>query len=394
VTIQRAARVERLRPSATVGVTTRAMALEAEGRDIIRLSVGEPDFDTPVHIKQAAIEAIEAGLTKYTALDGTRPLKAAVQQKFQRENGLTYGLDQILVSSGAKQSCFNLCLAVLEAGDEAIVPAPYWVSYPEMVRMADAEPVYVHTTAEHGFLLRPEELEGAITSATRLLILNSPSNPTGAVYPREALAALGEVLEEHPKIVVMSDEIYEHIQWAVDPYPSFAAAAPKLYDRTVTINGVSKAYAMTGWRVGYAAGPRDIIRAMAALQSQSTTNACSISQAAATAALEGDQSSVRELCKTFKARHDIVQPLIDAIAGFSCPPGDGAFYLLPDVHEALKRKGLKDDILFCEALLEETGVALVPGSAFGAPGYVRISYAASLDTMREAIDRIRRFVES
>ena len=392
MTIQRAVRVDRLRPSATVGVTTRAMALEAEGRDIIRLSVGEPDFDTPDHIKAAAIAAIEAGMTKYTALDGTPALKAAIQRKFERENGLKYGLDQILVSNGAKQSCFNLCLAVLDDGDEAIIPAPYWVSYPEMVRMADAEPVFVHTTTESGFLMRPEELEAAITPATRLLILCSPSNPTGAVYRRGALEALGEVLAEHPKIVVMSDEIYEHIQWAVDPYPSFAEVCPKLYDRTVTINGVSKAYAMTGWRLGYAAGPRELIRALAALQSQSTTNACSISQAAAAAALDGDQSSVREMCAQFKARHDVVQPLIDAIDGIHCPPGDGAFYLLPDVREALKRMGFNDDIAFCEALLEETGVALVPGSAFGAPGYVRISFAASLGTMREAIARIEGFV--
>jgi aspartate aminotransferase len=394
LTIQRAARIERLRPSATVGVTTRAMALEAEGRDIIRLSVGEPDFDTPDHIKQAAIQAIEAGLTKYTALDGTRSLKSAIQRKFERENGLHYGLDQILVSCGAKQACFNLCLAVLDSGDEAVIPAPYWVSYPEMVRMAEAEPVYVHTTAVNGFLMRPEELESAITPATRLLILNSPSNPTGAVYPRAALEALGEVLTEHPKIVILSDEIYEHIQWAVDPYTSFAVACPRLYERTVTINGVSKAYAMTGWRLGYAAGPKELIRAMAALQSQSTTNASSISQAAAEAALEGDQTSVREMCAEFRARHDIVQPLIDSIEGVHCPPSGGAFYLLPDVREVLKRKGIKDDVAFCEALLEETGVALVPGSPFGAPGYVRISFAASLGTMREAIARIAAFVES
>jgi aspartate aminotransferase len=394
VTIPRAARVERLKPSATVGVTTKAMALSAEGRDIIRLSVGEPDFDTPAHIKQAAIEAIEAGETKYTALDGTRTLKAAIQAKFDRENGLRYPLDQILVSNGAKQACFNLCLALLEQGDEAIVPAPYWVSYPEMVRMAEAAPVCVPTGVEHGFLMRPAELAAAITPATRLLILNSPSNPTGAVYPREALVALGDVLNDHPRVVILSDEIYEHIQWAEGEYTSFAAANPGLFDRTVTINGVSKAYAMTGWRLGYAAGPRELIRGMAAIQSQSTTNACSISQAAATAALNGDQASVRNMCHEFKARHDIVQPLLDGIDGLRCAPSDGAFYLFVDASEALKNKRLKDDIVFCEALLEETGVALVPGTAFGAPGYVRISFAASLETMRDAIARIQRYLSS
>jgi aspartate aminotransferase len=370
------------------------MALEAEGRDIIRLSVGEPDFDTPEHVRKAAIEAIEAGQTRYTALDGTRPLKTAIQRKLERENGLSYSLDQILVSCGAKQSCFNLCLALLDPGDEAIIPAPYWVSYPEMVRMAEAEPVYVQTKAEDGFLMKPGQLAGAITPATRLLILNSPCNPTGAVYPRDALAALGEVLEEHPRIVVLSDEIYEHIQWAVDEYTSFAIANPELHGRTVTINGVSKAYAMTGWRVGYAAGPTELIRAMAKIQSQSTTNACSISQAAAVAALEGDQSSVRAMCAEFRQRHDAIQPRLDAIAGIQCTPGGGAFYLFANVQEALRNKGLKDDVTFCEALLEETGVALVPGTAFGAPGYVRISFAAAPETLATAIDRIEAFLSS
>jgi aspartate aminotransferase len=370
------------------------MALEAEGRDIIRLSVGEPDFDTPEHVRKAAIAAIESGQTRYTALDGTAPLKAAIRKKLERENGLDYELDQILVSCGAKQSCFNLCLALLDQGDEAIIPAPYWVSYPEMVRMAEAEPVFVQTRAEQGFLMRPEQLAGAITPATRLLILNSPCNPTGAVYPRDALRALGEVLQEHPRIVVLSDEIYEHIQWAVDACTSFAVANPELYDRTVTINGVSKAYAMTGWRVGYAAGPSELIRAMAKIQSQSTTNACSVSQAAAVAALEGDQSSVRRMCAEFKARHDILQPALDSIEGLECTPGGGAFYLFVNVQEAMQRKDLKDDVTFCEALLDETGVALVPGTAFGAAGYVRISFAASLETLEEAIRRIGSFVES
>jgi aspartate aminotransferase len=392
VTIQRATRVERLRPSATVSVTTRAMALEAAGRNIIRLSVGEPDFDTPDHIKQAAIDAILAGDTKYTALDGTPQVKQAIQAKLERENGLQYSLDQILVSCGAKQACFNLCLALLDNGDEAIIPAPYWVSYPEMVRMAEAEPVIAHASANNGFLLRPEQLVGAITDATRLLILNSPGNPTGAVYPAELLVELGEVLREHPRIVIMSDEIYEHIQWTGRPYTSFAAANPHLFDRTVTINGMSKAFAMTGWRIGYAAGPQELIKGMAAIQSQSTTNASSISQAAGAAALNGDQSSVFAMCEAFKARHDVVQPMLDAIDGVHCAPHDGAFYLMADVSDALKAKGLADDIVFCEELLEASGVALVPGTAFGAPGYVRISFAASLDTLNEAVARIEAFI--
>ena len=393
MSIPRAARVQRIRPSATVGITTKAMALEAEGRDIIRLSVGEPDFDTPGYIKEAAIAAIKAGDTKYTALDGTRELKAAVQAKLSRENGLDYEPGQILVSSGAKQACFNLCLALLDSGDEAIVPAPYWVSYPEMVRFANAEPVFIHAGAKDRFLIRPEQLAAAITDKTRLLILNSPSNPTGAVYSREALAALGEVLREHRRVVVLSDEIYEHIQWAEVKYPSFAAANPALYDRTVTINGLSKAYAMTGWRLGYAAGPEELIKAMAKIQSQSTTNASSISQAAGVAALNGDLSFPHEVRDSFKTRHDIVRPLVDAIDRIACPAADGAFYLFADVGEALKRKGLGDDIRFCEALLEETGVALVPGTAFGAPGCVRISFAAPLATLEDAIGRIKHFVE-
>ena len=386
--------MQRIRPSATVGITTQAMALEAAGRDIIRLSVGEPDFETPDHIKRAAIAAIKAGATRYTALDGTPELKAAIRHKLERDNDIRYSLDQLLVSSGAKQSCFNLCLALLDHGDEVIIPAPYWVSYPDMVRLADAEPVRVPTTTTDGFLMQPEQLAASITPATRLVILNSPGNPTGAVYPREALVAIGEVLEEHPRIIVLSDEIYEHIQWTGEPYVSFAAAAPELFDRTVTINGVSKGYAMSGWRIGFAAGPVELIRAMATIQSQSTTNACSISQVAAAAAFAGDQSSVQAMCAEFKARHDVIQPLIDAIPGVSCRPGSGAFYLFPDVTAAIRAKALADDVAFCEALLETTGVALVPGTAFGAPGFLRLSFAASLDILQEAVTRLRHFVTS
>ena len=384
--------MQRLKPSATVGITTKAMQLAAEGRDIIRLSVGEPDFDTPDHIKQAAIAAIEAGETKYTALDGTLKLKQAIQRKLSRDNDLTYDLNQILVSNGAKQSCFNLCLALLEQGDEAIVPAPYWVSYPEMVRFTGAEPVIVHGDEDNGFLLKPKQLAAAITPATKLVFLNSPSNPTGAVYSREALIELGAVLEEHPRLVVLSDEIYELIHWAESPYTSFAAAVPALAERTVTINGLSKGYAMSGWRIGYAAGPAELIRAMAAIQSQSTTNASSISQAGAVAALDGDQASVKRLCREFAARYEVVRALVDEIDGFSCPEAHGAFYLFPNVTDAMHNIGVADDVAFCEQLLDATGVALVPGTAFGAPGYVRISFAAAIETLRDAIERISAFV--
>ncbi|MGW8370141.1 MAG: pyridoxal phosphate-dependent aminotransferase, partial [Gammaproteobacteria bacterium] len=387
VSIPRAARVQRIRPSATVGITSKAMQLAAEGRDIIRLSVGEPDFDTPAHIKQAAIDAITTGQTKYTALEGALELKEAIRQKLARENGLDYGIEQILVSNGAKQSCFNLCLSVLDEGDEAIVPAPYWVSYPEMIRLSDAEPAFVHCAEENGFLMTPEQLAAAITPATRLLILNSPNNPTGAVYPPDVLRGLAEVLREHPRIVILSDEIYEHIQWSEPPAESFGAVVPDLLERTVTVNGMSKGYAMSGWRIGYAAGPRELIRAMSAIQSQSTTNACSISQVAATAALVSDQTSVREMCAEFESRYRIVQPLVAALPGFECPEAGGAFYLFPRVESAMSRKGIQDDVSFCEALLEATGVALVPGTAFGAPGYVRISFAAAPYILRDACER-------
>jgi aspartate aminotransferase len=375
-----------------VSITAKALNLREQGRDIIALSAGEPDFPTPEHIRAAGIEAIETGNTKYTALDGTRQLKQAIAAKLERENGLSYGLDQILVSSGAKQSCYNACQALLETGDEAVIPAPYWVSYPDMVRLADAEPVILHASAEHDFLMAPEALVAALTPATRLLILNSPCNPTGAVYTRERLAELGRVLRDHPRVVILSDEIYEHIYWAESPFTSFARACPDLYDRTITVNGMSKGYAMSGWRIGYAAGPVPVIRAMTTIQSQSTTNACTISQAAARAGLTGDQRSVEQMCDVFRERHDFVHARVNRLDGFLCPPGQGAFYLFPNIEAALERKRLPDDVAFCEALLDAQGVALVPGTAFGAPGHLRISFAASLDTLTEALDRIAAFL--
>jgi aspartate aminotransferase len=373
-------------------MTAVAARLREEGRDVIALSAGEPDFDTPEHIKAAAVEALARGDTKYTPIDGTRALKEAIQAKFMRDNGLEYALDQILVSSGAKQSCYNACQAVLNPGDEVIIPAPYWVSYPEMVRLADAEPVIVQTSPEQQYRMSPEQLAAAITPETRMLIVNSPSNPTGATYSRTDWQALGAVLREHARLMVLADDIYEHIHWDESPFASAAEACPELYERTLTVNGVSKCYAMSGWRIGYAAGPRPLIKAMTAIQSQSTTNACSISQAAACAALNGDQEPVRRMCDAFKERHDVVVGRLAAIAGFECRPGSGTFYAFPAIKEAMRMKDIRDDVTFCEQLLERTGVAVVPGSAFGAPGHLRMSFAASLATLEEALGRIARFM--
>jgi len=372
-------------------MATNALAreLRSQGRPIIDLSAGEPDFDTPAHISAAAIAAIHGGLTRYTSPEGSAELKAAIIGKFRRENGLDYAPDQVIASSGAKQSCFNLALAVLNPGDEAIIPAPYWVSYPDMVRLADAQPVIVAATMEEGFRITPRALQAAITERTRLIFLNSPGNPTGATYSRAQWQALGAVLEQHPHIVIGADDIYEHIYWGREPFVSFAAACPALMDRTVTINGVSKCYAMTGWRIGYAAGPRPLVAAMKKLQGQSTSNPCSISQAASIAALDGDQDCVRRMAQAFRERHDYIVAALDAIPGLRCIPADGAFYAFPDASEAIRRRGLADDTALCELLLREAEVAVVPGSAFGAQGYFRLSYACGIDTLREAVARLR-----
>jgi len=373
-----------------MAVTAMAAELRAKGRDVIDLGAGEPDFDTPEHIKAAAIAAIMGGQTKYTPVEGTAALKKAVIEKFRRENHLTYGMDEVVVSCGAKQTCYNVCGAVLDPGDEAIVPAPYWVSYPDMIKLADAEPVIVAAMMEDGFKITPRQLEAAITPKTRLLFLNSPSNPTGAAYSRAELQALGAVLDKHPAIVIAADDMYEHIYWAAEPFVSFAEACPALHDRTVTINGVSKAYAMTGWRIGYAGGPKAIIAAMKKIQSQSTSNPSSISQAASVAALSGDQNCVREMTRAFKERHDYIVAALNGIPGFRCLPSAGTFYAFPNVTEALRIKGLKDDLALSELLLNKEEVAVVPGSAFGAPGYLRLSFACALDTLREAVRRITR----
>ncbi len=384
------ARMTRVRPSATGAVLALAARLKAEGRDIISLGAGEPDFDTPKHIRRAACEAIEAGATRYTPIDGTAELKAAVRRKFQRDNGLDFDPDQILVSSGGKQSLFNLCIALLDAGDEAVVPAPYWVSYPDMVRLAGAEAVIVPTTFEDGFKLTPERLQAALTSKTRLLFINSPSNPTGACYTRQELTALGDTLAGYPDVVVVSDDIYEHIFWGAEPFTSFASACPALGDRCVTVNGVSKAYAMTGWRIGYAGGPSELIRAMQTVQSQSTSNACSVSQVAAQAALDGDQSAVSEMCDAYHQRHDYLISALNDLPGFECRAGDGSFYAFPRVDEAIAALGLVDDTELMKHLLDAANVACVPGAAFGAPGHVRMSFACSTDELETAVGRIRK----
>ena len=383
-------RMAAVKPSPTGAVLALAAELQAAGRDLISLGTGEPDFDTPQHIKDAAISAINNGQTKYTPIDGTAELKAAIRDKFARETQLDYETSQIVVTSGAKQALFNLCVALLNPGDEAIIPAPYWVSYPDMVRLAEAEAIFVETGIEQDFKMTPAQLEDAITDRTRLLILNSPSNPTGASYTKAELQALGVVLEKHPGIVVLSDDIYEHIHWADEPFVSFATACPALKERTVTTNGVSKAYAMTGWRIGYAAGPQNLITAMKTIQSQSTSNPCSVSQAAAVEALSGDQSCVAMMTAAYRERHDYVVNALNEIKGFECRRGEGTFYAFPKVSEILDAKGMGTDIELVEFLLNEADIACVPGSAFGAPGYLRFSFACSLESLQESIRRIKR----
>jgi len=387
-------RVQAIKPSPTLAVTARAAALKASGRDIIGLGAGEPDFDTPQHIKDAAIKAINAGFTKYTPVDGTPGLKAAIIAKFKRDNGLDYTPRQILVSCGGKQSFFNLAQAVINAGDEVIIPAPYWVSYPDIVLLADGKPVIVETGIEQGFKITPAQLEAAITPKTRLVVLNSPSNPTGAVYSGGELAALGEVLRKHPHVLIASDDMYEHIRLDDQPFVNILNVCPDLYDRTLVLNGVSKAYAMTGWRIGYAAGPETILRAMTNVQSQSTSNPTSISQVAAEAALNGDQGCIAPMLDAFRERHRLVVDALNVIPGFSCIDSGGAFYAFPYVRPAILNLLARDvieedtDIAFFEYLLEGADVAVVPGSAFGAEGYIRLSFATSHANLDKALKRI------
>ena len=381
-------RVQKVKPSPTLAMTARAARLKAEGKDIIGLAAGEPDFDTPAHIADAGVEAIRKGITRYTAVDGTPELKDAIIAKFKRDNGLNYERGQILVSSGAKQTCFNACAALLDPGDECVIPAPYWVSYPDMALLADGVPVSVYAGPAQGYKITAAQLAAAITPRTKLFIINSPNNPTGAAYTKAELQALGEVLARHPQVVIASDEMYEHIYWAPEPFTSFAQANPQLYDRTITINGVSKAYAMTGWRIGYCGGPKEIVAAMSTVQGQSTSNASSISQRASTVALNGDQTCVADMNKAFKARHDFVLAGLNAIPGISCLPGAGTFYAFANVEGAMRALGLKDDTEFAEFLLANAGVAAVPGSGFGAPNHMRISFACSMETLKDALTRI------
>ncbi len=389
--LQLSTRVQAIKPSPTLAVTNKAAELRAAGQDIIGLGAGEPDFDTPDHIKEAAIEAIDDGQTKYTAVDGTPALKKAVIAKFKRDNGLDYEPNQILVSSGGKQSFFNLALATLNPGDEAIIPAPYWVSYPDMVLVAEGKPVVIETCAETRFKITPEQLENAITDRTRLFVINSPSNPSGMAYSLAELKAIGEVLKKHPNIMIATDDMYEPILWTDEPFCNILNATPELYDRTFVLNGVSKAYSMTGWRIGYAAGPAKIIGAMKKIQSQSTSNPASISQAAATAALDGDQACVGEMVKAFRERHDYLVKALNEIPGISCLAGDGTFYVFPSFQEAIdKTEGVSNDVEMAEVLLKDAGVALVPGSAFGSPGHMRLSFATGMDVLKEAVARLKK----
>jgi len=390
VAIKLSQRVERIQPSPTLAITAKAAELRRQGRDVIGLGAGEPDFDTPEPIKEAAIEAIRGGDTKYTAVDGTPELKQAIVDKFQRDNGLTYTADQILVSCGGKQSFFNLAQALLDDGDEAIIPAPYWVSYPDMVQIAGGVPRIIRAEAEQRFKITAEQLRQAITDRTRLVVLNSPSNPTGMTYTAAELAELGAVLAEHPDIVVATDDMYEPIRWNDEPFRNIVNARPDLYDRTIVLNGVSKAYSMTGWRIGYCGGPRELIQAMKKVQSQSTSSPSSISQAAATAALTGDQSCVTEMVTQFKQRHDYVVGALNELPGVDCLAGDGTFYAFPRISEAIQAAGADHDTDFCARLLDQAEVALVPGSAFGAPGYMRLSFATSMDNLAHALERLDR----
>ena len=382
-------RAQRVKPSPTLAVTTLALRLKAEGKDVIALGAGEPDFDTPAHIAAAGVQAIQTGFTRYTSVDGTPELKDAVIAKFKRDNGISYERPQILVSSGAKQSIFNLCMAVLDPGDEVIIPAPYWVSYPDMVLLADGIPVTPSAGPEQGYKISQKQLAAAMTSKTRLVLLNSPCNPTGAAYTRAELRALADVLLQYPRVLIGTDDMYEKIYWGSEPFASLLTVAPELYDRTITINGVSKAYAMTGWRIGYCGGPKEIITAMTTIQGQSTSNASSISQKAATAALNGDQQCVTDMNRAFKERHDFIVAGLNSLPGVSCLKGAGTFYAFADVRGAMRNLGLRDDNAFCEYLINKALIAVVAGSPFGAPGHMRLSFACSQAMLEKAIERMR-----
>ncbi|MGB7816850.1 MAG: pyridoxal phosphate-dependent aminotransferase [Methylotenera sp.] len=392
-------RVQAIKESPTLAITAKAAKYKAEGRPIIGLAAGEPDFDTPQHIKDAAKAAIDAGFTKYTPVSGIPSLKKAVVAKFKNENGFDYSINEVIVGVGGKQTIFNLCLAVLNKGDEVIIPAPYWVSYADIAMVAEATPVIINCGIEQGFKLLPAQLEAAITPKTKLVMFNSPSNPTGAVYSLNELKALGEVLLKHPHVLVATDDMYEHVNLTGEKFYNILNAAPALKSRCIVLNGVSKAYSMTGWRIGYAAGPAEIIKAMEILQSQSTSNATSISQYAAEAALSGSQDCIKPMVAAFKERHKYVVDRFNAMPGLSCLMAGGAFYAFPDARVAIAnlhkagKISAATDMALAEYLLEKFDVAVVPGSAFGAEGYFRISFATSMDNLCVALDRIAKALE-
>ena len=383
-------RSKSIKPSPTLAVAARAAELRAEGRDIISLSAGEPDFDTPEYIKNAAINALNNGQTKYTAVDGTPELKQAIIDKFQRENNLEYKNNQILASCGAKHSLYNLFQATLNPGDEIILPAPYWASYPDMAILAGAVPIIITTTITENFKINVENLSQAISEKTRMIMLNSPSNPSGANYSNEELLEIGEILLKHPNIIVVTDDIYEHIFWGSERFANIINSCPELYNRTIIVNGVSKAYSMTGWRIGYAAGPEEIIREMKKIQSQSTSNPNSIAQAAAVSALNGKQDFIKECVNTFKERHDFTIKALKEIDGIEILESEGTFYTFPDMNNIINRlQNISNDIELAEFFIEEAGVAMVPGSAFGVPGCMRISFATNMENIKEGIRRIK-----
>ena len=384
-----------IKPAATIVVSMKATELRAQGRDIISLGFGEPDFDTPDHIKKAAIDAIWQGKTKYPPVDGTKDLKSAIVRKLSVENQLDFESGQIIVSNGAKQSLSNLLISLLNPGDEVILPAPYWVSYPDMIKLAEGQPVILNATAENDFKITAKQLESSITDRTRLLIINSPSNPTGKVYNEAEYRELAEVLVEHPKVMIVCDDIYEHIYWGEKPYRTLLNVCPELSERTVIINGVSKAYAMTGWRIGYAAGPQVLVKAMLKVQSQSTSGACSISQAAATAALNGPQDCITQMRTEYKRRYEYLLDALNAIDGIECEDSDGAFYAFPSFKPVIDRMpGIRDDVELAAWMLENAGVAMVPGTAFGAPGHLRLSYATSMENLQSCVQRIKAALET
>ena len=394
MSLQLSDRINAIQPSATIAMNVKAKALAAEGISVINLSVGEPDFDTPTFIQEAAITAMQAGQTRYTAADGSPALKQAIAHKLERDNHLHYEAQDILVTSGAKQALFNAMQALLNPNDEVIIPAPYWVSYPDMVILAGAKPKIVHAGIDQHYKISPEQLEAAITPNTRMLIMNSPSNPTGASYQENELQALAEVLIKHPKIVILSDDIYEYINFENTSFVNLVNVCPALRDRTIIVNGVSKSHAMTGWRIGYAAGPLEALGAMKKLQSQSTSCANSIAQAAAVAALEATPDTFfSPMLEAYQARHQWLLKAINAIDGFEAIPAQGTFYLFVHVQKAIERLNLNDDLTFATQLLEKGHVATVPGSAFGSPGYLRLSFATSLEALKEAIKRIQHVIE-